>query len=255
MMTTASATALLLAAFLVSATVPAAPASAAASANTPYSDLSKQLFVKYEQLAWHYAYQESEKQNLESFEKWWCQDSTDDSCALINNPDFIFMMRYFEQHRDTVIWNLTQQAPQVPILPKHIKYLVSKDYADAANVDETFTTPWKSFVTWNQLAFHFDFAKTEAQNFDAFQKWFCEGSSSSPGDAACNFTAGQLASMMWFYEQHRDGILSTKVIKQLAHPVDKPEIEGWISVDYLCAIENNASACDTMMAAAKDDVQ
>lgn len=249
-----SAAAILLSAFLVSAAVLAAPASAstASASSTPDPELSKQLFVKYEQLAWHYAYQESEKQNLASFEKWWCQDSTDNSCTLINNPDFIFMMRYFEQHRDSVIWNLTQQVPQAQILPKHIKYLVSKDYADAANVDETFTTPWKSFVTWNQLAFHFDFAKTEAQNFQAFQKWLCDGSSRSPGDAACNFTAGQLASMMWFYEQHRDGILSTKVVKQLGRLVDKPEIEGWISVDYQCIIAYNASACDTMMAAAKD---
>ncbi|AIF82671.1 hypothetical protein NTE_00590 [Candidatus Nitrososphaera evergladensis SR1] len=229
-------------------------------AATPDSkeNLSNELFVKYEQLAWHYSYQESETQNLESFKEWWCQDPADDSCALAKNPDFIFMMRYFEQNRDAVIWNLTQQAPQVNVLPRHIKYLVSRDYADATNVEGTFAAPWKSFVTWNQLAFHFDFAKNETQNLQAFEKWWCEGpATGSSGNVACNSNAaasGQLVPMMWFNEQHRDNILAAKVIKQLDALANKSKIAGWISMDYQCAIEKNANACD-MMTAADDKVQ
>jgi hypothetical protein len=231
----------LLLGFLVSpATIGVA---SAASTNTSTSELSKQLFAKYEQLSWHYVYQESDKQNLESFEIWWCQDSNDDSCILTKNADFVFMMRYFEQHRDAVIWNLSQSIPQVQILPKYIKYFVSRDYADATNIEETFTTPWKFFVTWNQLTFHLDFSKTEMQNLQAFQKWLCEGSSGSQAEAACHLTSDQLASMMWFYEQHRDSILTSKVMKHLDRPVDKLQIADWISMDYQCVIKNNRGAC------------
>ncbi|HVX02688.1 MAG TPA: hypothetical protein VHA09_06005 [Nitrososphaera sp.] len=212
-------------------------------------------------MAWHYSYQKSEQQNLESFGKWWCQDLTADSCTLTSNPSFIFMMRYFEQHRDSVLWNLTQELPQAQqILPKHIKYFLSKDYADAANVEETFDAPWQSFVTWNQLVFRFDYSKTEEQNLHAFQEWLCGGlpsaasassspSSSSGDDAVCNSTdsSSQLAPMMWFCEQHRDDILAAKAVKNLdPNQVSKQEIEGWISGDYRCSIEGNASACDTM---------
>lgn len=242
---TAAVVPLLVAVLVSPATIGAAYA---ASTNTHNSELSKQLFVKYEQLSWHYVYQESDKQNLELFETWWCQDSADDSCILTKNPDFVFMMRYFEQHRDAVIWNLSQSVPQVQILPKHIKYFVSRDYADTTHVEETFTTPWKLFVTWNQLAFHLDLSKTEVQNLQAFQKWLCEGSSGAQREAACNFDSIQLASMMWFYEQHRDSILSSKVMTHLDRPVDKLQIADWISMDYQCIIEGNTRACNMVVA-------
>lgn len=266
--TSCAAIAVLLVAFLALAAVAMVPAAeaAASSAGAPFSDVSKQLFVKYEQMAWHYSYQESEKQNLESFGKWWCQDLTDDSCTLTNNPSFIFMMRYFEQHRDSVLWNLTQEVPQAQqILPKHIKYIVSKDYADATNVEETFDAPWHLFVTWNQLAFHFDFAKTEEQNLQAFQEWLCVGPPPSPSSSSGNDTATcdsmdssgqQLASMMWFCELHRDDILAAKAVKNLdPNQVSKQEIEGWFSVDYKCVIEDNASACNAASAAKSGDQQ
>ena len=223
---------------------------ATASASAAEEDKSKQLFLKYEKLAWHYSYQFSEKQNMESFEKWWCLDSPDDFCMLAKNPDFIFMMRYFEQHREAILWDLTQQVPQLQILATHIKYIVSKDFAEAANVDSTFSTPWKSYVSWSLLTFHFNFSKTEAQNSQAFQKWLCDGNSWDP---VCNSASGNLSSLMWFYELHRDDVLSARAVVKLGHSVDKPEIQGWLSVNYQCAIGNNSTLCNEMTTPFKDD--
>ncbi len=193
-----------------------------------------QDFLKLEKESWHYNYGKMEKHNVKAYQKWYCAD-----LRLHGYKDFTHAcdpssypkgeMWQHEHLRDEILWNKANHQPhhEIKKTDEQMKYLQKRaemrdNMTRHAEADDK---TWRHYLSLEKQAWHYDYAKTEKQNFKAFQKWWDRG-------------GADRTHKMWFSEQYGREILWDKAAgadKEHHNNIvpSKSRMQSWFEEAYL----------------------